>query len=654
MHGAAFSLRLRLLLLIAVALLPALAVSWQNAEARRSDAIEAVHHDTLRSAEAATMAARGSFETTRQLLLFIGGSARAHSLTNATCADALPASDGTARLLSGIGIIRSDGIVACSSNPVPANFSVAGTSSFTRALASGRFAVGDFSVSRLTGQPTVGVMQPIFHPNGTLALLVGGAVDLRVLGQAVAMGTPGGSVVTVFDRHGTILTRQPGHDPWVGTVLPLDALVDRLGSLGGTVESNGVDGERRVYATLPMLPGEGEVYVSVGTPLAAALFPIEAAFRRDLLTVAAVGALAFALAWFASARWVAKPLQRLGAAARQLADGHLDARTGLRHDPGEVGRLAQSFDDMAGSVQHAADGERAARRELQTAHDKLAELDRFRRSFVNSAAHELSNPLTPMVLQIERLHSERLGLLNPAQRRAMDMVDRNALRLQHLVRDVLDAARLQGDGLALECRPVDLAPLIAEAAEQFREPAREGGLALTAHAAPRLVVDADPARVSQVLFNLLSNALKFTPRGGRVRLEAVREGETAVVRVRDDGIGFAAEEAPRLFQSFSRLKQSVTASGTGLGLFICKGIVERHGGTMWAESEGPGQGAIFGFALPLLGVGVPRPLPGSLVEPAAPAPTVAAAKGPFAVLRREADASPEPEARTGPWANGPA
>jgi signal transduction histidine kinase len=221
--------------------------------------------------------------------------------------------------------------------------------------------------------------------------------------------------------------------------------------------------------------------------------------------------------------------------------------------------------------------------------------------FLGTTAHELRTPMTPVLLQLDLLQREKLGALTDRQRRSVELLGRNLQRLNVLVEDVLDIARVQSGKLRLAPQGVDLGLLAAEAAESFHSSAEAAGIVLEVQASQALPVRADPRRLTQVLFNLLGNAMKFTPRGGRIVVEARREDGTCAVSVADTGAGLRAEDLPKLFQPFSQVSDPAARAhaGAGLGLFICRAIVEAHGGTIVAESRGPGLGACFTFRLPL-------------------------------------------------------
>ncbi len=274
-----------------------------------------------------------------------------------------------------------------------------------------------------------------------------------------------------------------------------------------------------------------------------------------------------------------------------------------------------------------AEADRKAAEERQREVERLQEISRFRSNLLNAASHELKTPITPLKLQLHLLKSGRLGELAPRQERAVGILDRNLSRLEQLVSDVLDVAHLESGRLILRSRPLDLNPMIFEAVETFDEGAREAGVTLDAHLHGSIWVKADPSRISQVLNNLLSNALKFTPRGGRILVRSGladgEEGLDAWVRVEDTGIGLAPDQIKRLFQPFSQVHDMMQTSqpGTGLGLYISRGIVERHGGVIACESGGRGLGTTFRFTLPRASA---EPPPAGPAQPAS-APLVESA-----------------------------
>jgi signal transduction histidine kinase len=244
-----------------------------------------------------------------------------------------------------------------------------------------------------------------------------------------------------------------------------------------------------------------------------------------------------------------------------------------------------------------------ARKESQV--KRLADLNRMRMDFLNTAAHDLKTPLTPLKLEMATLRLR--GKLDAQQAASLAIMDRSLNRFQVLVDDMLDAARLQSGRLNLRREVVAFAPLVQEAIASFKESARQAEVAVEVAPMPEANIDADPMKCMQVLVNLVSNAVKFTPKGGRVSVAVATQPGEAVLSVHDSGLGMTAAQVGQLFQPFVRVHEGETgiAKGTGLGLYICKGIVEEHGGRIWAESEGPGKGSTFHVAWPLATVSLP-------------------------------------------------
>ncbi len=258
--------------------------------------------------------------------------------------------------------------------------------------------------------------------------------------------------------------------------------------------------------------------------------------------------------------------------------------------------------------------EQAAQLEVR----RLREQADFKTNFLRTAAHELGTPLTPLKIQLRVLRDLVKKRPDPEEARAVAILDRNVDRLQVLVKDLLESARLQSGRLKLNARSMDLSHAVHDVVETFQEPAIATGIALDAQVPSEMAMVGDPDRITQVLYNLISNAMKFTPAGGRVHVVAEDLGDVVRFEVQDTGAGFTPEQASHLFQPFSQVHDLMQTSkpGSGLGLYICKGIVEQHGGQISAHSEGPGKGARFTVSMPR----VARPQPAPAAEARLPEP----------------------------------
>ncbi len=297
------------------------------------------------------------------------------------------------------------------------------------------------------------------------------------------------------------------------------------------------------------------------------------------LAIAVVTAVvaAIAVSWFLSLRIVA-PVRALAAAAQRVAQGAYGARVPTRGSD-ELAVLGAAFNEMAASLESA---------------------ERRRRELVADVAHELRTPVATLEGYVEGLAD---GVV-PADEEVWSVLRAETRRLARLVEDLSKVSRAEERQLDLRIAPAEPAALV-EAATQAAAPGYAvKGVALEARVAPRLgKVAVDPDRIGEVLANLLDNALRHTPAGGRVELAASRHGGSVELAVADSGEGIALEHLERVFERFYRVDsaRSRASGGSGIGLAITRAIVEAHGGRIRAESDGPGRGARFSFTIPVVG-----------------------------------------------------
>jgi two-component system, OmpR family, sensor histidine kinase VicK len=237
-------------------------------------------------------------------------------------------------------------------------------------------------------------------------------------------------------------------------------------------------------------------------------------------------------------------------------------------------------------------------------YEKLKEADKMKTEFINVAAHELRTPIQPIIGLGEVLRSR--NTLNPQEyNEYLDVIIRNAKRLQQLADDILDVTKIESQSLKLKIERFDLQELVTAIVNEYsqliiksnKNVKLEYRLKQEQKNTSSFFVYADRVRISQVLSNLLTNAIKFTNEGNIIVTAEIHDGNknSIVVRVKDNGAGIDSEILPQLFAKFA----SKSFQGTGLGLFISKSIIEAHGGKMWAENNSDGKGATFYFSLPL-------------------------------------------------------
>jgi signal transduction histidine kinase len=313
---------------------------------------------------------------------------------------------------------------------------------------------------------------------------------------------------------------------------------------------------------------------------------LEQAYRvmaRDLGRAAAVVLLlgvllSVPLGWTMSSRLVA--MER---ALEEIGQGRLHVKV-PEDGSDEVARLARGLNDMT---------------------QRLRELDELKRTFVASVTHELRSPLGAIESYVKALLRDARGLSDD-ERRQLERVRENAARLAHFVSSLLDMAKIERGKLDFHPRLTDVAKVVEDTVLFLKSRAQEEGKALEYRGEPGLPsIGADPDLVTQVVTNLVSNAVKFTRPGGRVDVSLRRAGAFLEVSVQDTGVGIPPEALPRIFAPFERVRNPLKAGGAGLGLAISKAIVEMHKGSISARSE-PGRGSTFSFTLPLQ---APAPTP---------------------------------------------
>jgi signal transduction histidine kinase len=324
---------------------------------------------------------------------------------------------------------------------------------------------------------------------------------------------------------------------------------------------------------------------------AEALAPSES-LREELIVRGSAFVLMGALLSLIAAKRIAAPVKRLSESAGRIESGRFDEPVPIG-GPSEVQALGQALAAMASEIEKLVRREQAARLDAEQA-------NRSKDIFLATLSHELRTPLSAIFGWTRLLRS---GNDDPERiDRATLAIERSAESLRRLVDDLLDVSRIISGRLRLERAPIRLAAAVDAALDAVRPQAAERRVHLEIHLpAEDVMILGDQQRLQQVVWNLLWNAIKFTPEEGVVRLAMRQDGRCAEVQVQDTGIGISAESLPRIFDWFHQTEageRSVDA-GLGVGLALVKQIVELHGGEVFADSPGVGHGATFRVVLPL-------------------------------------------------------
>jgi len=375
------------------------------------------------------------------------------------------------------------------------------------------------------------------------------------------------------------------HDSWASAdVEPVLDLAARVGAdaeirdqAGRTVAVSPGFAERaaspqgRAAVVVRTTPVGTAVVRFTGSGLAAANHTLQTALLRAIAGAAGLAAVLALLTGLAVARRITRPVGKLIAATRAMGRGDRTARVGQIPAPGELGELATAFDQMA---------------------DTLDRQEQLRRALVADVAHELRTPIAVLQAGHEALLD---GVVEPSPAQLASLRD-EVLRLARMVGDLQTLAAAEAAALQLALRRCDLAEVAATAADSLAGRFETTGVALERRLTPAEVF-ADPGRLHQVITNLLTNALKFTPAGGRVTLSTGPAGGKCVLQVTDTGIGIPADELPHIFDRFWRGQQAAHVSGSGIGLSVATELARAHGGRLTAGSE-PGHGTQMTLTLP--------------------------------------------------------
>jgi signal transduction histidine kinase/DNA-binding response OmpR family regulator len=311
------------------------------------------------------------------------------------------------------------------------------------------------------------------------------------------------------------------------------------------------------------------------------------------------------LAGLALASRITRPVEELTAGAKDIAEGHFDRKLSIRSND-EIQILAETFNYMTDRLKENVEKLEESNKKLAMVNEELKELDRMKSDLLANVSHELRTPLTAIKGYTDYIKEGKLGPISEKQEKGLLVVQRNLERLSKSINALLDFSRMDVGRIVLNIQPFSLPQLVEQIVTTLRSELEKKRLTFSAAIDADLPqVIADREKVSQVLENLVINAMKFTPEGGRITIAAQRAtgpGRPSVeIRVADTGIGIPRDQLGKIFTRFHQVDGSTTRrfGGVGLGLAIVKSILDAHGSTIAVDSE-EGRGTAFRFALPLL------------------------------------------------------
>ncbi|KYK33553.1 MAG: hypothetical protein AYK22_06550 [Thermoplasmatales archaeon SG8-52-3] len=312
----------------------------------------------------------------------------------------------------------------------------------------------------------------------------------------------------------------------------------------------------------------------------AALLRTTAVFIIILICIVNAGVIGFFVT-----RSISKPINELYKATLELEKGNYDIRIDIKTDD-EISELGNAF-----NLTSAALGKLEQERK---------EIDNAKTEFLSITSHELRSPMTPMKAQLQMLQEGYFGKLNKKTKDSLEIITRNADRLDNIIVDFLEISRIEAARLKFNFKETDISQIVDETTKFMEGFAKEKNIRLVVKTANIPKIEVDPDRLIQVLRNLINNAIKFSEENSKIEIDTKLKGNYILFSVKDYGCGLNSENQIRIFEPFYQVENSSHRKhgGTGLGLAICRGIVEAQKGKLWVESK-EGRGSKFSFTVPL-------------------------------------------------------
>jgi len=614
---------MRLMLIVSVALVPALAFKAWTARQALQVRQHLVEQAALRLVRMVASQQQRIFEGAEQALYVIASSPGVRNGDAAECRQLLTRLVAQVPRYNDAAVTGLDGHSLCRAVEPDLSPSVADRAYFRLALQTGGTVIGDYLIGRSSGLPAIHVAQPFRDSAGKPAGVVSIALSLDWLERQLALlGLPPEAAVAVSDRNGIIIARYPDGDRYLGHPVTGMARETLVGDSIGVVSMTGLDGRPRVVGYSPLGAPPVGLRICVGLDRDAALAELTEANRHGFELIVLGGVLGLFATALLGGGLIGLPVRSLLAASRKWSAGDLSARTGLRHDRSEFGRLAAAFDAMAEALATRENALRTSERALrrlsvelegrvqqevaarEAAQARAAQAERLQAlgQLAAGIAHDFNNVLQAIaggIGLIER-HAGDAELVHRLMRRANEAISRGA----SITRRLLAFGR-RGD---LNSEPIDAAALLEGMREVFVHtlgPAVAVELCISPDLPPLL---ADRGQLETALVNLATNARDAMQTGGRLTLSAAVEtvdgashpaglpaGGYVRIAVGDTGAGMDAATLTRAIEPFFTTKPP--GQGTGLGLSMVRGFVEQSGGTLDLASR-PGEGTTVTLWLP--------------------------------------------------------
>lgn len=604
-------LRVRLIALVLLAALPALLITLYTGLEQRQSVIAEVRREALSLARLAAINQEMFVENTRMFMLSMAHLPALGADNPALC-DSLFSHIVSEHhpYYETLYITDPYAHIICNASGTHIPSNLEDCPHYQKTLKSTDFVVGNYHICDVTGHAILSIAYPILDDNGQLKHILHVSLDLGWINELASNAQlPSGATMEVINKKGMILTHYPGPIENIKRQLEPDSFLYGLVQQGeATGVGTGFDGVRRLYSVTPMEGGDDRVFVALGIPEGIAFAEANRTLLRNMLILGLMTTLAVAAAWLLGDLLILRKTSALLAATRRLAAGDLEARSGISHDGGELSQLALAFDQMADSIRQRETERDKAEAAMREYANELMRSNRDLQDFANIASHDLQEPLRKIQTFSDLLQERYQAELDERGRAYIQRITDSAQRMQALILDLLIYSRVTSRGQPFE--RVDLNQSVRSVLNDLELQIEETQARIDRGHLP--TIEADATQMRQLLQNLLSNALKFRNNGEppRIKISARvydevparqrsdRPVQCCELKVADNGIGFEQRYLDRIFQPFQRLHPRSEYQGTGMGLAICRKIVERHGGSITAQSR-PGEGATFIVRLPV-------------------------------------------------------
>ena len=459
---------------------------------------------------------------------------------------------------------------------------------FERAL-DGRPYYSDLVRVDYSGKPTIIFAAPVYAWNEPGRPIIGAIIGNFAWGavQDILEELPGH--VELYNREGYLLfcNRSEDDSDILNKQFRSEALLGEIFSSGRHLEIVDDIGEKNSKMLEANVLQSGflsfeslDWFLSYSLPTENILAPADRTAKKLSLLILPIMLAVFGLFFLFGYNFVVRPVRRLTKTARAITAGNFKKRVDVRSRD-EIGELANSFNEMV---------------------DKLEALDEAKTGFISTASHQLRTPLSAMNWHAEMLLNRKFGPLNERQTEYLSRIYRNNQRMIKLVGDLLNVSRIELEKLAIVSKLVDLKNVIGGILDELDSGIKRQGLKLKEEYSPeKIEFKTDPGILRIILQNILSNAVKYNRSGGEIGINASLSGRNILIRIVDTGFGIGKDDRENIWTKFFRTKEAVEreTDGTGLGLYITKGMVERLGGWIWFESE-KGKGSTFHVQLPAI------------------------------------------------------